>query len=122
MYYYMIFTNIFLIIQLFNGDLGIKFIPSNQKTKFNPLLYECDLHKLKIIEDTVKTLVRLFGDSITEELKQKIEKHHGNIETVTKDLVQQSIEKEVFKNHLILFDISLFEMMNKNKNKEYSKQ
>ncbi|ETO06125.1 hypothetical protein RFI_31271, partial [Reticulomyxa filosa] len=43
----------------------------------------------------IKTLVRLFGDSITEEeLKQKIENHHGNIETVIKDLVQQSIEKE----------------------------
>ncbi|ETO15457.1 hypothetical protein RFI_21905 [Reticulomyxa filosa] len=46
----------------------------------------------------IKTLIRLFGDSITEEeLKQKIEKHYGNIETVIKDLIQQSIEKEVFK-------------------------
>ncbi|ETN97691.1 hypothetical protein RFI_39835, partial [Reticulomyxa filosa] len=36
-----------------SDDLGIEFIPSNQKTKFNPLLYECDLHKLKIINDTV---------------------------------------------------------------------
>ncbi|ETN97808.1 hypothetical protein RFI_39718, partial [Reticulomyxa filosa] len=28
-------------------------IPLNQKTKFNPLLYECDIHKLKIIKDTI---------------------------------------------------------------------
>ncbi|ETO34645.1 hypothetical protein RFI_02447, partial [Reticulomyxa filosa] len=28
-------------------------ISLNQKTKFNPLLYECDLHRLKLIEDTV---------------------------------------------------------------------
>ncbi|ETO16835.1 hypothetical protein RFI_20502, partial [Reticulomyxa filosa] len=30
-------------------------ISSNQETKFNPLPYECDLHKLKIIQDTVNT-------------------------------------------------------------------
>ncbi|ETN98480.1 hypothetical protein RFI_39016 [Reticulomyxa filosa] len=36
-----------------SDDLDIEFIPSNQKIKFNPLLYECDLHKLKIIQDTV---------------------------------------------------------------------
>ncbi|ETO34587.1 hypothetical protein RFI_02499, partial [Reticulomyxa filosa] len=43
----------------------------------------------------IKTLIQIFGDSITEEeLQQKIEKHYGNIEMVIKDLVQQSIEKE----------------------------
>ncbi|ETN98591.1 hypothetical protein RFI_38901 [Reticulomyxa filosa] len=43
----------------------------------------------------IKTLVRLFGDSISrEELQQKIEHHDGNIELVIKDLVQQSVEKE----------------------------
>ncbi|ETO34965.1 hypothetical protein RFI_02109, partial [Reticulomyxa filosa] len=36
-----------------NKDLGIELILSNQKIKFNPLLYECDLHKMKIIKDTV---------------------------------------------------------------------
>ncbi|ETO16995.1 hypothetical protein RFI_20342 [Reticulomyxa filosa] len=36
-----------------SDDLGIEFIPSNQKTKFNPLLYKCDLHKLKIIQDAI---------------------------------------------------------------------
>ncbi|ETO34646.1 hypothetical protein RFI_02444 [Reticulomyxa filosa] len=36
-----------------NVDLDIEFIPSNQKPKFDPLPYECDLHKLKIIQDTV---------------------------------------------------------------------
>ncbi|ETO09834.1 hypothetical protein RFI_27544 [Reticulomyxa filosa] len=43
----------------------------------------------------IKTLIRLFGDSINKgELQQKIEHHNGNIELVIKDLVQQSIEQE----------------------------
>ncbi|ETO34596.1 hypothetical protein RFI_02491, partial [Reticulomyxa filosa] len=48
----------------------------------------------------IKTLVQLFGDSISEEeLQQKIEHHHGDIELLIKDLVQQSIEKEVLKTN-----------------------
>ncbi|ETO11869.1 hypothetical protein RFI_25507 [Reticulomyxa filosa] len=47
----------------------------------------------------IKTLTRLFGDSITkEELQQKIEHHCGNIGSVIKDLVQQSIEKKDQEN------------------------
>ncbi|ETO32432.1 hypothetical protein RFI_04683, partial [Reticulomyxa filosa] len=43
----------------------------------------------------VKTLIRLFGDSInTEELQKKIANHNGNIELVIKDIVQQFVEKE----------------------------
>ncbi|ETO35277.1 hypothetical protein RFI_01786, partial [Reticulomyxa filosa] len=34
-----------------SGDLDIEFI-KNQKPKFNPLLYECDLHKIKVINGT----------------------------------------------------------------------
>ncbi|ETN98211.1 hypothetical protein RFI_39303, partial [Reticulomyxa filosa] len=51
--------------------LGIDFNPSNQKTKFNPLLYECDIHKLKIIKDAIdikmirnNELQRLFHEVI----------------------------------------------------------
>ncbi|ETO01506.1 hypothetical protein RFI_35934, partial [Reticulomyxa filosa] len=36
-----------------SDDLGIDFIPSNQKTKFNLLLYGYDIYKLKIIEDAI---------------------------------------------------------------------
>ncbi|ETO22055.1 hypothetical protein RFI_15148 [Reticulomyxa filosa] len=36
---------------------------SNQKPKFNPLLYECDFHKFKIIEDTV---TRIYTSSKNE--------------------------------------------------------
>ncbi|ETO00184.1 hypothetical protein RFI_37266 [Reticulomyxa filosa] len=46
-----------------SDGLGIEFIPSNQKSKFNPLLYECDLHKLKIIKDTVNAK-KLFHEVI----------------------------------------------------------
>ncbi|ETO00743.1 hypothetical protein RFI_36697, partial [Reticulomyxa filosa] len=46
------------------SDLDIEFIPSNQKTKFNPLLYECDLHKLKRIEDTVNSELKLLFHEI----------------------------------------------------------
>ncbi|ETN99027.1 hypothetical protein RFI_38460, partial [Reticulomyxa filosa] len=36
-----------------SGKLNGEFILSSQKNKFNPLLYECDLHKLKMLEDTI---------------------------------------------------------------------
>ncbi|ETO29645.1 WD-40 repeat-containing protein [Reticulomyxa filosa] len=60
----------------------------------------------------VKTLVRLFGDLINkEELQQKIELYNGNIELVIKDLVQQSIEKEVQnKKQELLFFVLLFNL------------
>ncbi|ETO02710.1 hypothetical protein RFI_34704 [Reticulomyxa filosa] len=43
----------------------------------------------------IKTLIRLFGDSVNkEELQQKIVYYNGNIEMMIKDLVQQFVEKE----------------------------
>ncbi|ETO01269.1 hypothetical protein RFI_36171, partial [Reticulomyxa filosa] len=39
-------------------------ILSSQKTKFNPLLYECDLHQLKCIEDTVNSDLKLLFHEI----------------------------------------------------------
>ncbi|ETO35221.1 hypothetical protein RFI_01853, partial [Reticulomyxa filosa] len=43
----------------------------------------------------IKTLVRLFGDSVSEEeLQKKIANHGGNIELVIKDVIQQFVEKE----------------------------
>ncbi|ETO32083.1 WD-40 repeat protein [Reticulomyxa filosa] len=84
----------------------------------------------------IKTLVRLFGDSINEEeLRQKIEYHSGNIELVIKELVQQILimniylymhikhkleaepktneleektEQVIYKNHFICFCITYF--------------
>ncbi|ETO08390.1 hypothetical protein RFI_28996 [Reticulomyxa filosa] len=35
------------------GDFSL----SNEKIKFNPLLYECDIHKTKIINDNVQYMV-----------------------------------------------------------------
>ncbi|ETO09798.1 hypothetical protein RFI_27579 [Reticulomyxa filosa] len=44
----------------------------------------------------MKTLLRLFGDITNkEELHQKIQHHNGNIELIIKDLIQQSVEKQV---------------------------
>ncbi|ETO03248.1 hypothetical protein RFI_34166, partial [Reticulomyxa filosa] len=57
-------------------------------------------HKVTSEEDRkyakeIRTLIRLFGDSINEEeLKQKMVHYNGNIELVIKDLVQQSVEKQ----------------------------
>ncbi|ETO01454.1 hypothetical protein RFI_35986, partial [Reticulomyxa filosa] len=43
----------------------------------------------------IKTLIRLFGESIKEEeLQKKIAYHNGNVELVIKDIVQQFVEKE----------------------------
>ncbi|ETO11753.1 hypothetical protein RFI_25623 [Reticulomyxa filosa] len=46
----------------------------------------------------IKTLVRLFGESINrEELRKKIVHYNGNVDLVIKDIVQQFVEKEVLK-------------------------
>ncbi|ETO36286.1 hypothetical protein RFI_00776, partial [Reticulomyxa filosa] len=42
----------------------------SSKTKFNPLLYECDLHKLKIIEDTVN--IKLIRNNQLQKLLHEI--------------------------------------------------
>ncbi|ETO16539.1 hypothetical protein RFI_20799, partial [Reticulomyxa filosa] len=62
-----------------SNDLGIEFIPIYQKAKFNPLLYECDLHKLKMIQDEVNvkttrnnSLQKLFHEVIGNDYKDKI--------------------------------------------------
>ncbi|ETO03003.1 hypothetical protein RFI_34406, partial [Reticulomyxa filosa] len=60
----------------------------------------------------IKTLVRLFGNAVKEEeLQQKIGQYDGNIELAIKDLVQQSVEKE------ISLCISLYKKKKKKKNK-----
>ncbi|ETO36720.1 hypothetical protein RFI_00342, partial [Reticulomyxa filosa] len=50
-----------------------EFISLNQKTKFNPLLYECDLHKLKIMQDTVN--VKLTKNNELQKLFHEITKN-----------------------------------------------
>ncbi|ETO05779.1 hypothetical protein RFI_31611 [Reticulomyxa filosa] len=54
----------------------------------------------KKYEKEIKTLIRLFGDPIDkEELKKKIINSNGNIELVIKELVQLSVENEVYYNN-----------------------
>ncbi|ETO15089.1 hypothetical protein RFI_22275, partial [Reticulomyxa filosa] len=43
-------------------NVSFQDISLHQKTKFNPLLYECDIHKLKIIKDTVTIKVTRNND------------------------------------------------------------
>ncbi|ETO33528.1 hypothetical protein RFI_03574, partial [Reticulomyxa filosa] len=64
---------------------------ANKKRKFNPLLYECDLHKLKIIQDTVfvnvtrnNELQKLFHEVIKNEylldlITKRPSEHQGHI-------------------------------------------
>ncbi|ETO02071.1 hypothetical protein RFI_35365, partial [Reticulomyxa filosa] len=51
-----------------------KYISLNQKTKFNPLLYECDLHKLKIIGDTIR--VKLTRNNQLQKLLHEVIKNN----------------------------------------------
>ncbi|ETO27158.1 hypothetical protein RFI_09974 [Reticulomyxa filosa] len=53
--------------------LGIEFIPLNQKIKFNPLFYEYNLHKLKIIGDTVN--VKLIRNNELQKLFHEVIKN-----------------------------------------------
>ncbi|ETO11478.1 hypothetical protein RFI_25900 [Reticulomyxa filosa] len=49
----------------------------------------------KEYEKEIKTLIRLFGDSINKkDLKKKIINNNGRIELVIKELVQLSVENE----------------------------
>ncbi|ETO09855.1 hypothetical protein RFI_27520 [Reticulomyxa filosa] len=36
-----------------SGELGVEITRSNKKSTFNPFLYECNLHKIKLIKDTL---------------------------------------------------------------------
>ncbi|ETO15551.1 hypothetical protein RFI_21813 [Reticulomyxa filosa] len=57
-----------------NNELDIECNPSNQKTKFNPLLYECDIHKLKMIGDKVH--VKLTRNNGLQKLLHEIIKNN----------------------------------------------
>ncbi|ETO03526.1 hypothetical protein RFI_33879, partial [Reticulomyxa filosa] len=48
-------------------------ISLNQKTKFNPLLYECDIHKIKTIEDTIN--VKLTRNNDLQKLLHEVIKN-----------------------------------------------
>ncbi|ETN99686.1 hypothetical protein RFI_37784, partial [Reticulomyxa filosa] len=87
-----------------SDELGIEFIPSNQKTKFNPLLYECDLYKLKMIRDTMdikltrdNSLQKLFHETIKNEKKQ----FYDNIKQAIK-FNEKDKNGELILNDLIL--------------------
>ncbi|ETO02259.1 hypothetical protein RFI_35177 [Reticulomyxa filosa] len=79
-----------------SNDLNIKFIPSNQKTKFNPLPYECDIHKLKIIQDTVN--VKLTKNDHLQKLLDEVIKNGYLYDLITKNL--QPKGKEIIKKQM----------------------
>ncbi|ETO35254.1 hypothetical protein RFI_01810, partial [Reticulomyxa filosa] len=82
-----------------SGELDIEFTVSDQKPKFNPLLYERDLHKLKIIKDKVE--IRVTVDNSLQKLLHEKKQLHEKIK-------QQINYNEKNKNgELILNDLIL---------------
>ncbi|ETO01512.1 hypothetical protein RFI_35928, partial [Reticulomyxa filosa] len=65
-------------------------ISSNQKTKFNPLLYERDLHKLKIIQDAVN--VKATRNNSLQKLFHEVIKNK-----YLSDLIEQKVIKQQIK-------------------------
>ncbi|ETO02826.1 hypothetical protein RFI_34587, partial [Reticulomyxa filosa] len=70
-------------------NVSFQDISSNQKTKFNPLLYECDIHKLKLIEDTVNK--KLTRSNTLQKLLHEVIKNGYLCDLVT---IQYTSEKE----------------------------
>ncbi|ETN99381.1 hypothetical protein RFI_38100, partial [Reticulomyxa filosa] len=79
-----------------NRDLGIEFIQSNEKPTFNPLLYECDLHKLKIIQDTVN--VKLIRNNLLQKLLHELIKNSYLCDLVTCEYIDKKEEKQFYDN------------------------
>ncbi|ETN99837.1 hypothetical protein RFI_37630, partial [Reticulomyxa filosa] len=84
-------------------------ISLNQKTNFNPLLYECDIHKLKIIQDTVT--VKLTRNNHLQNLLHEVIKNDYLYDLITKRSLrfQENIKKDINfneknSNELILND------------------
>ncbi|ETN98069.1 hypothetical protein RFI_39453 [Reticulomyxa filosa] len=86
-------------------------ISLNQKTKFNPLLYECDLLKLKMIEDT--TSVKMTRNNTLQKLLYEVIKNDYLCDLVTfqytnkkkKDIICENIKKQINYNENDLYDI-----------------
>ncbi|ETO00806.1 hypothetical protein RFI_36635 [Reticulomyxa filosa] len=88
-----------------SDDLGIEFIPSNQKSKFNPLLYECDLHKLKMIRDSID--VKLTRNNDLQKL------FHEVIKMQFYDNIKQTIKfNEKDKNGKLILNDKILTILN----------
>ncbi|ETO21818.1 hypothetical protein RFI_15385 [Reticulomyxa filosa] len=81
-----------------SNDLGIEFISSNQKTKFNPLLYECDLHKLKIIED--ESSVKVTRNNNLQKLFHEVIQNNYLCDLITFQSKQNKKEEKQFYNNI----------------------
>ncbi|ETO01695.1 hypothetical protein RFI_35745, partial [Reticulomyxa filosa] len=68
----------------------------SSKTKFNPLLYECDLHKLKVIEDKLQTKVTRNNE--LQKLFHEVIKNGYLYDLITKNLLLKVIMKKIQMN------------------------
>ncbi|ETO00274.1 hypothetical protein RFI_37173, partial [Reticulomyxa filosa] len=67
-------------------------ISSNQKSKFNPLLYECDLYKLKIIKDTIH---KLLHEIINNDFLCDLITLQYTINKIEKKILYDNIKKQI---------------------------
>ncbi|ETO36571.1 hypothetical protein RFI_00491, partial [Reticulomyxa filosa] len=65
-------------------------IISFEKTKFNPLLYECDLHKLKIIQDAVN--VKATRNNGLQKLFHEVIKNKYLSDLIARKVIKQQIK------------------------------
>ncbi|ETO31446.1 hypothetical protein RFI_05673, partial [Reticulomyxa filosa] len=72
------------------------FILSNQRPNFNPLPYECDFHKLKIIQDTI--YAKIIRNNALQKLLHEVIKNDYLIDLIPKKL--RSIGKEVIEQRI----------------------
>ncbi|ETN97386.1 hypothetical protein RFI_40141, partial [Reticulomyxa filosa] len=69
-------------------------ISSNKKPRFNPLLYECDLHKLKIIRDTI--YVKITRNSPLQKLFHEMIKNGYLCDLITFQYANNKKEEKQF--------------------------
>ncbi|ETO06051.1 hypothetical protein RFI_31348, partial [Reticulomyxa filosa] len=72
-------------------------ISSNQKTTFNPLLYECDIHKLKTIQDNI-LLNKETSDSFLKSLLHEVINNEHLLDLIPEK--PRSIGEEAIKQQI----------------------
>ncbi|ETO27328.1 hypothetical protein RFI_09804 [Reticulomyxa filosa] len=75
-----------------NDELSVEFISSNEKPTFNPLLYECDFHKVKTIEDTLHS--KLIRNNYLQKLLHEIIKNNYLRDLITHQHTKNKQEKK----------------------------
>ncbi|ETO12514.1 hypothetical protein RFI_24861, partial [Reticulomyxa filosa] len=75
-------------------DLDVEFIPSDQKTNFNPLLYERDLQKLKVMQDTIH--IKMTRNNPLQKLFHEVIKNDYLYDLIT--LQYQKDKKKLYEN------------------------